>query len=308
MVTTTAPRNEKWDCGDRSGVEDSKFANKKGEWYAKKNISMQTIRSHNRLAQLDIEARIRLWAMSSALKDSVFYATEQVLGSDGSTFIWQEQLARSWNKRPEEFGVQLYKEWRSLELFLTWLHTTLAFMATSSLQSWISRNEQPLWEFISVNAFIWDIWSPHFQKNVASIIRDYRVRDLERIHIEVLEKPLWDMDSSLFLENIRWLKEKVKFTIVIDDFNLLNEDPRSNISRKLLEKLYPDINTKIKFDWRITWLIAIKDHKVIKMLKELLSRYPWVTIQAEWVRMWYDLRQLREVGVDSFQISSFGWL
>ena len=271
-------------------------------------LSMYNIPPHDRLTRLRREARKRQWAMSTVLNSSVYFATEQVLALDWRTLIWQERLARSWNKRPEEFGVKLYQEWRSLELFLTWLHTTLAFMATSSLQSWISRDEQPPWEFISVNAFIWDIWSPYFQKNVTSIIKDYRAHDLERIHIEILEKPLWDMDSSLFLENIRWLKEKVKFTIVIDDLDLLNEHPGLNISRKLLEKLYPDISTKIKFDWRITWLIAIKDPKVMKMLKELLNRYPRVTIQAEWVRMWYDLRQLREVGIGSFQVSSFGWL
>ncbi len=254
------------------------------------NTQSQRVQWFREIADLaKRRARVQIWGM-------IYFTSEQVyqLSESGFEHIWSEVLTRIlWVKNREGFFQKLHAEWKSIPLVIAWLRWALMEIITWNIS-------HPL----SINIFVGDFMSRGFWRTIMQILNEYRASDTEKIEFELLE--YWDpekVDTFMVAERYRQLKDR-GLSSVIDDFDLLWND-RDNISRILLEILYPLWCRKIKLDWKATQWLLTWDQELVRALEILQRNYPGLIIQAEWIRIEHDTHPLGTRWISLFQWSSF---
>lgn len=227
---------------------------------------------------------------------TIYFICEQVyrLSASGFEHVWSEVLTRIlWQNDRERFFQRLHSAWKSIPLVIACLRWALMEIVSGNIS-----------HSISINIFAGDFMSRGFSDTIMHILREYRPSDTGKIEFELLEYwDPWRLDRVMITERYRQLKDN-GLSSVIDDFDLLWKD-RENISRILLEILYPLWCRKIKLDWKTTQWLLNWDQALIKALEKLQRNYPWLVIQAEWVRISNNTRPLEQRWINLFQWSSF---
>lgn len=229
-------------------------------------------------------------------REKFYFTGEQayVLTPSGFQLVWMEVLTRIlWRTDHEPFFWGLHAAWKSIPLAIAWLRWALM-----GIVSW--RIKHP----VSINVFIGDFMDSKFWKSASEILQAHRESDREMVEFELLEYwDPWKIDTALLAQRYKEMQAHGPSS-AIDDFDVLWNN-KHNISRILLKTLYPLWCRKIKLDWRTTrWLLAW-DPPLVEALQLLLMEYPWLMIQAEWVRIDDNPQWLEEKWITQFQWSSY---